>query len=163
LLSPNCLIKFFFAKVFVQDDKVIEFTNIERDELPSLQIYVKGYLEIRAKAAAMALETAYSNTDAVATVDDDSDDESDEDFDPNEEESDDADAFGSSSEEEDDDDNDSKKKDNISDADEENEMPMCDDDHNKENCRPSTSKHDRQDEYNETILDSYSMKRSRMF
>ncbi|KAJ1428848.1 hypothetical protein B484DRAFT_396668, partial [Ochromonadaceae sp. CCMP2298] len=31
------------------DEKVFEFTNIDRDELPALQTYVKGYLEDRAR------------------------------------------------------------------------------------------------------------------
>ena len=36
----------------VNDDKAYEFTNIDREELPALQKYVKGYLEARAAAAA---------------------------------------------------------------------------------------------------------------
>ena len=34
------------------DEKAYEFTNIDREELPALQKYVKGYLEARAAAAA---------------------------------------------------------------------------------------------------------------
>jgi hypothetical protein len=68
-------------------DAPIEFTNIERDELASLQGYVKGYLEVRAKQAAAATRSvedrtseglAGSSSDAVrgflnADEDDDSD------------------------------------------------------------------------------------------
>ena len=80
------------------DDKAHEFTNIDREELPALQKYVKGYLEARAAAAA-----------AAAGGDEDSD-EDDDDYD------------GEDSEEEDeDDDSDSDDDDDYADENEETE------------------------------------------
>jgi hypothetical protein len=38
------------------DGKTYEFTNIDREELPSIQIYVKGYLEARQRAETLALK-----------------------------------------------------------------------------------------------------------
>ena len=67
-------------KIETADDEVHEFTNIERDQLPALQGYVKGYLEMRKKAEeeAKRAEKAARGEDCE---DDDSEDE-DEDFDP---------------------------------------------------------------------------------
>lgn len=68
-----------------------EFTNIERDELPALQMYVKGYLESRSrrqsaksavKAEVIDVEQDGSSSSAgAAVVNVDEDDDSDEDDD----------------------------------------------------------------------------------
>eukprot|EP01038_Epipyxis_sp_PR26KG_P008994 gene8994-12133_t len=42
-------------KIETADNKVIEFTNIERDELPAIQMYVKSYLERRSKLVSVAI------------------------------------------------------------------------------------------------------------
>jgi hypothetical protein len=42
------LIIFLYPQIESTEDKTYEFTNIDRDELPALQLYVKGYLEARA-------------------------------------------------------------------------------------------------------------------
>jgi hypothetical protein len=39
---------FLYPQIESTEDKTYEFTNIDRDELPALQLYVKGYLEARA-------------------------------------------------------------------------------------------------------------------
>lgn len=88
------------------DDSTHEFTNIERDELPALQGYVKGYLEVQ--AAKRAAERA-----AVADVDDEDDsDEEDDDYDENED---------SADSEEDSDDSDEDDSDDYAEEDDETE------------------------------------------
>eukprot|EP00981_Chlorochromonas_danica_P001826 scaffold385_cov182-Ochromonas_danica.AAC.25 len=72
-------------KVEMADDKVHEFVNIDREELPSLQGYVKAYLEVRNRNKAAAV--ANSGTDRLGDEDDDDDDEDDEDYDPGKPES----------------------------------------------------------------------------
>lgn len=72
-------------KVEMADDKVHEFVNIDREELPSLQGYVKAYLEVRNRNKAAA--TANSSTDRLGDEDEDDDDEDDEDYDPGKPES----------------------------------------------------------------------------
>ena len=66
-------------QIEMADEKQWEFTNIERDELPALQNYVKGYLEIR--KAAEAERRAQDGGDVENDLDD-SDEEEDDDFDP---------------------------------------------------------------------------------
>ena len=95
-------------KIETADDKVFEFVNIEREELPALQGYVKGYLEARAKEAnaekARAKREEGGECNASADDDDDSDSEEDEDFDPD------------ASEDDDDDDSDADDDDDNSDV-----------------------------------------------
>jgi len=67
-------------KIETADDEVYEFTNIEREQLPALQGYVKGYLEIRKKAEEEA-ERARKAANGEDMDEDDSDDD-DDDFDP---------------------------------------------------------------------------------
>lgn len=93
-------------KIETSDDKEYEFVNIEREELPALQNYVKGYLEARAKEEA---EKKRLNGESGDAQDDDSDDEDDDDFDPDASDSndddDDSDASGDSDGDDDDDSN----------------------------------------------------------
>ena len=83
------------------DDVRLEFTNIEREDLPAMQRYIKGYLEVRSQRknddekkrfkAEKAVEGSGDKTVSGNNNDDDSDDDSDEDdedFDPNEGDSD---------------------------------------------------------------------------
>ena len=76
------------------DDKAHEFTNIDREELPALQKYVKGYLEARAAAASGAGEVDSDeddddyngeDSDESDSADDDSSDDEDEYVDENDE------------------------------------------------------------------------------
>lgn len=82
-------------KIETVDDKEYEFTNIERDELPALQNYVKEYLEARSKKeAAMAKKKAkkeatlgeceekHDQGEDVEEEDDDDSEDEDDDFDP---------------------------------------------------------------------------------
>jgi len=74
-------------KIEMADDNEYEFVNIEREELPALQNYVKGYLETRAKAEAeRKLQIKRENGECVDEEDDgdDSDDEDDDDYDEDE-------------------------------------------------------------------------------
>ncbi len=60
------------------DEKAYEFTNIDREELPALQKYVKGYLEARAAAAAAVGEDSEDDDedyDGEDSSEDDSDDD----------------------------------------------------------------------------------------
>lgn len=101
-------------KIETADDKVHEFVNIEREELPALQAYVKGYLETRAKEAELRRKEEKKKeggVDGAGDDDDDDDSEDDEDFDPDasdDEDDDDSDASGNSDGEVDDDDDNSK-------------------------------------------------------
>ena len=107
-------------KIETADDKVHEFVNIEREELPALQAYVKGYLETRAKEAEARRKEDKKKEGAggggADGDDDDSDSEDDEDFDPDaSDDDDDSDASGNSDGEVDDDDDDDNSK--VSEAD----------------------------------------------
>jgi len=90
-------------KIETADDEVYEFTNIEREQLPALQGYVKGYLEMRKKAEEEA-ERARKAASGEEPDEDDSD-EDDDDFDPDasDDDEDDEDASGSGSDDSDDD------------------------------------------------------------
>ena len=70
-------------KLEMDDETEVEFTNIEREELPAMQAYVKGFLECRAAEAekVKAEERAARGDDAGDNEDSDSD-EDDDDFDP---------------------------------------------------------------------------------
>lgn len=102
-------------KIEMADDSEYEFVNIEREELPALQNYVKGYLEERAKEEAeRKLKIKRESGEGGDEADDDSDDEDDDDWDEDDEEDDDgsdddSDDSGNSDGEVDDDDDDSSK------------------------------------------------------
>lgn len=84
--------RFVDLMVETADESSYEFTNIERDELPALQGYVKGYLEVRAKEEA-------AKRAAEGGGDDDDSDEDDDDYDEDEDS---ADSDGDSDDSEDD-------------------------------------------------------------
>jgi len=95
-------------KIETADDKEYEFVNIEREELPALQNYVKGYLEARAKEEAERKLKIKKEAGGAEEDEDDSDDEEDDDFDPDAsddedgDDSDDSDASSGSDDEDDD-------------------------------------------------------------
>jgi hypothetical protein len=70
--------RFVDLMVETADDSSYEFTNIDREELPALQAYVKGYLEVRAREAAEKRAA-----EAGAMDEDDDSDEDDDDYDGN--------------------------------------------------------------------------------
>jgi len=90
------------------DDHKYEFTNIEREDLPALNNYVKGYLETRSKQSANAVSIKEENQAAKQDFNsmhfDDDDDDDDDDFNPEDDEDDDDD--------DDDDDNDNGASEN---------------------------------------------------
>jgi hypothetical protein len=59
------------------DEKTHEFTNIDREELPAIQIYVKGYLEARQKAEALAAARNQVKVESGVKQEDGSDKEED--------------------------------------------------------------------------------------
>jgi hypothetical protein len=94
-------------KIETADDKEYEFVNIEREELPALQNYVKGYLEARAKEEAERKLKIKKEAGGAEEDEDESDDEDDDDFDPDAsdddgDDSDDSDASSGSDDEDDD-------------------------------------------------------------
>jgi hypothetical protein len=106
--------RYIDLKIVTADDREFEFTNIERDELPALQGYVKGYLEMRAKAEEEARRAAGGED-----MDDDDSDEEDDDFDPDASDSNgssgsdtdsDSDASGGDDDDDDEDDEDSEEE-----------------------------------------------------
>ena len=107
------------------DEKQYEFTNIERDDLPSLNIYVKNYLEERKRHENANIKRANDDENNNNNDDDDDSDDDDEDWNSNEEEEDDDDD-GSGS---DDDDNDNSKK-------HESDNDTVDEEVGKENTKP---------------------------
>lgn len=101
-------------KVETAEEKVHEFVNIDRDELPALQAYVRGYLEARIRRKAeedVAMVSAQGHGGSALGVDEDDSDEEDDDYDPNRPESDSSD----SSSDDDDEGADAKDSDNSSD------------------------------------------------
>lgn len=86
------------------DDAMHEFTNIEREQLPALQGYVKGYLEMRKKAEEEA-ERARKAANGEEMDEEDSD-EDDDDFDPDADSDDDEDGFSGSDDSDESDDSD---------------------------------------------------------
>ena len=66
------------SQIETADEKSYEFTNIDREELPALQMYIKGYLEVRAakqqaraqKEAKLALK---ANKASVIDLDEEND------------------------------------------------------------------------------------------
>jgi hypothetical protein len=126
------------------DEKQYEFSNIDRDELPSLNNYVKNYLEERIRHENSLIknnkveETGDNddgdNDDGDDDDDDDDDDsdEDDDDFDPDDNDSDEDGGSGSGSDSDDDDDGDnSKAKKNDSDAE------TVDEDAGKDSAKPA--------------------------
>lgn len=99
------------------DERQYEFTNIERDDLPAMNNYVKNYLEERIKHenAMIKQNDKEANNEEENDDDDDDDSDEDEDFDPDNDED------GGS----DNDDDDSKKDsdDETADEDVENTKP----------------------------------------
>ena len=70
-------------KLEMDDESEVEFTNIEREELPAMQAYVKGFLECRAaEAEKVKAEERAARGDNGADDDDDDSEEDDDDFDP---------------------------------------------------------------------------------
>ena len=83
------------------DDHKHEFTNIEREDLPALNNYVKGYLEARSKQAANSVIVKRENQDDKLDFNnmqfDEDDDDDDDDFNPDDDDNDDDDDDDSSS------------------------------------------------------------------
>ena len=71
------------VQVETVDDKCLEFTNIEREELVALEVYVQMYVDLRRTAAKMQREKVMepSRSD-VMQVELDDEDDSDEDYSP---------------------------------------------------------------------------------
>jgi hypothetical protein len=72
---------FLYPQIESTEDKTYEFTNIDRDELPALQLYVKGYLEARAakqqrRQSSSGVIDIASSGDGAAQEGDGSDEES---------------------------------------------------------------------------------------
>ena len=95
--------RFVDLMVETADESSYEFTNIERDELPALQGYVKGYLEVRAKEEAAKRAAEGGEEDDDSDEDDDDYDEDEDSADSNED-SDDSDDDSDDYADEDDDD-----------------------------------------------------------
>jgi hypothetical protein len=76
----------FSKQIETTDDKTLEFGNIDREELPAIQGYIRGYLEVRRKKqqekkSANGLHG--QNIPAPDHGDEDDDDDDDDDYDPN--------------------------------------------------------------------------------
>ncbi len=99
-------------KLELADDSEYEFTNIEREELPALQGYVKGFLEVRKleneKAAQIVKAEKLAKGESVS--DDSDSDEDDDDFDPD---ASDSENFGSSDDDSSDDSGDDSSDDSY--------------------------------------------------
>jgi hypothetical protein len=93
-------------KIELADDSEYEFTNIERDELPALQNYVKGYLEMRKAIEEEEKRLKRERGEVVEEEDNDDSDEDDDDFDPDASDSEDGEGSDSNDDSDDDSDDD---------------------------------------------------------
>ena len=63
-------------------DKCLEFTNIEREELVALEVYVQMYVDMRRKAARQQRELEKPRLEEAVQTEVDDEDDSDEDYSP---------------------------------------------------------------------------------